>query len=321
MTTLIDTLASEYLLSMWVLILCVLIEKFVTWPEKYHPLSLFRLMAQRMADKVLPDKSRQTSQQKIAGILAPTTLLIPVITVIAVFILLPQYPLFFESLMLLVALKFQYVITQTKKVTSALRSGKKILARQMLSPIVLRETDKMSPLGMVKANIESIFLRFCYQYCAVIFWYLLTGGAGALIYRTLYEMSHSWNPKLYRFKYFGYPVRIVVNIMQLIPAVIGSFCIVIAGNLTSGFKAMVQRRSYKSVPMFILNTCGSTLNVSLGGPAFYDKVKIRMPLCGSIKQVTLSDNQKALSLINIASWVLMTGLILIYAIYFAALQN
>ena len=103
--------------------------------------------------------------------------------------------------MLLLALRFQDISKQTRRVSAALSKQQKMLARHALSQIVLRETQKMSPLGIVKANIESLLLRYSYQYCSVIFWYLLTGGVGALIYRLVYEVSLCWNNKLARFDY------------------------------------------------------------------------------------------------------------------------
>jgi adenosylcobinamide-phosphate synthase len=76
--------------------------------------------------------------------------------------------------MLLVALRLKDITKQTRRVTAALSKRQKMLARHALSQIVLRETQKTSSLGMVKANIESTLLRYSYQYCAVIFWYFIS---------------------------------------------------------------------------------------------------------------------------------------------------
>ncbi|MEP1553366.1 MAG: cobalamin biosynthesis protein [Paraglaciecola sp.] len=320
MSNLINILISEQLLAYWVLVLVVLIEKFVYLPEKYHPLTLLKLMAQGMANKVVTSEPRQIRQQQIAGILAPLTLLLPVCTVIAVFILLSQFPLFFESIMLLTALKFQYVIKQTQKVNQALRSEKKILARQMLSPIVLRETEKLSPMGIVKANIESVLLRFCYQYCSVIFWYLIAGGVGALVYRVLYELSHSWNVKLIRFRYFGGPTRRLIKLLQLVPSCLTCCSLILACNLKLGAAALIQGKSYKSLSMFILNISASAMGISLGGPAYYNNKKIRMPSCGLPKQVTLADNQRVLIIVNSATWVTMIAALLFYFLTYSTAQ-
>jgi adenosylcobinamide-phosphate synthase len=212
MQSVVNTLFSEQFLPFWVLLFVVFIERYLPWPDKYHPISFIRALAMGMQVKVLSLERNSIGQQKISGALACIVLLLPFCSMLVVFKYLSEYPVFFEAVMLLVALRFQDIPKQTHRVTAALAKQQKMLARHALSKIVIRETEKMSPLGMVKANIESLLLRYSYQYCSVIFWYLITGGVGALIYRLIYELSLCWNNKLARFKYFGQPVRHVVNI-------------------------------------------------------------------------------------------------------------
>jgi adenosylcobinamide-phosphate synthase len=181
-----------------------------------------------------------------------------------------------------------------------------MLARHALSQIVMRETDKMSPLGLVKANIESLLLRYSYQYCSVIFWYLLTGGVGALIYRLIYELSLCWNTKLARFKHFGQPVRHVVNILQWLPSKLASLSVVIAVNISQGSAAIFQRISYQCNHLFVLNLCGASLGIELGGPAYYEQQKVHTRKCGGNRQIILADNTRALAAINRSTWVWLT---------------
>ena len=316
MSNLINIIVSEQLLSFWIVFFVILVERSISWPDKYHPLSVITLLANGMAKKVLPSKPRQISQQKIAGTLAPIILLLPVCATLVVLIYLSEYPIFFDILMLLIAIKFKQVIIQTKKVSAALRSEKNILARQRLSPLVLRETEKMSPMGLVKANIESVLLRFCYQYCSVIFWYMLAGGVGALIYRILYELCLCWNDKQPKFKHFGQPIRWLTTILQSVPSVLATFSIICAGNIHQGIKMLIQKSSYQSMHAFILNCSGASLDVELGGPAYYGQHKIRTLAYGGKKQVILADNLQALNIINRAIWVWLTGYFLYCAILF-----
>jgi adenosylcobinamide-phosphate synthase len=306
MQSVINTLLGEHFLLFWVLLLVVYVERFLPWPDKYHPISFIKLLATGMQTKVLSLERHSIGQQKISGALACIVLLLPFCTMLAVFKYLSEYPVFFEALMLLVALRFQDIAKQTRKVTAALSKQQKMLARHALSQIVIRETDKMSPLGIVKANIESLLLRYSYQYCSVIFWYLLTGGVGALIYRLIYELSLCWNSKLARFKYFGQPVRYLVNILQWLPSKLASLGVVIAVNISQGSAALFQRTSYQCNHLFVLNLCGSSLGIELGGPAFYERQKVRVRKCGGNRQIILADNIRALAAINRATWVWLT---------------
>lgn len=306
MQSVINTLLSEQLLPFWVLLLVVFIERYLPWPDKYHPISFVKVLAMGMQAKVLSPTKNSIGQQKISGTLACIILLLPFCTVLAVFKYLSEYPVFFEALMLLIALRFQDIPKQTRRVSAALSKQQKMLARHALSQIVLRETEKMSPLGMVKANIESLLLRYSYQYCSVIFWYLLTGGVGALLYRLLYELSLCWNNKLARFRYFGLPIRNVVNILQWLPSKLASLSVVLAVNISQGSTALIQRISYQCNHLFVLNLCGASLGIELGGPAYYEQQKVRTRKCGGNRQIILADNTRALAAINRATWVWLT---------------
>jgi adenosylcobinamide-phosphate synthase len=306
MHSVINTLLSEQLLPFWVLLLIVIVERYVPWPDKYHPISFIRVLAKGMQAKVLTLERNSIQQQKISGTLACIVLLLPFCTLLAVFKYLSEYPIFFEALMLLIALRFQDIPKQTRRVCIALSKNKKMLARHALSQIVMRETDKMSPLGLVKANIESLLLRYSYQYCSVIFWYLLTGGVGALIYRLIYELSLCWNTKLARFKHFGQPVRNVVNILQWLPSKLASLSVVIAVNISQGSAAIFQRISYQCNHLFVLNLCGASLGIELGGPAYYEQQKVHTRKCGGNRQIILADNTRALAAINRSTWVWLT---------------
>ncbi|MEP1448124.1 MAG: cobalamin biosynthesis protein [Paraglaciecola sp.] len=306
MNSVVNTLVSEQLLPFWVLLLVVFTERYLPWPDKYHPVSFMKALTVGMQAKVLSNDLNSSRQQKLSGSLACIVLLFPFYVILALFTYLSEYPIFFEALMLLIALRFQDMPKQTAKVTAALSKQQKMLARHAVSQIVIRKTEKMSPMGIVKANIESLLLRFSYQYCSVIFWYLLTGGVGALLYRFVYEMSLSWNIKLERFKYFGQPVRYLSNVLQWFPSKLASLSIVLAVNISLGTKALFQKVSYQCDHLFVLNLCGSSLGIELGGPAYYGSQKIRTTKCGGKRQIILADNSRTLAAINRATWVWLT---------------
>jgi adenosylcobinamide-phosphate synthase len=306
MQTLINTLLSEHFLLFWVLLLVVLIERYLPWPEKFHPISFIKALAKGMQAKVLFVEQNSIGQQRVSGALACIVLLLPFCSILVVCKYLSEYPIFFEALMLLVALRFKDIIRQTHRVTSALTKQQKMLARHALSQIVLRETQKMSSLGIVKANIESVLLRYSYQYCTVVFWYLITGGVGALTYRLIYELSLCWNNKSLRFKYFGQPVRYVVNVLQWLPNKLACLNIMLAVNISRGSAALFQRVSYQCNHLFVLNVCGASLGIELGGPACYEQQKVRTSKCGGNRPVILADNARVIAATDRATWVWLT---------------
>ncbi|MDU0352879.1 cobalamin biosynthesis protein [Paraglaciecola aquimarina] len=269
----IDILVDPFWLPFWTLLSAVVIEKLLPWPDKYHPLSLYKLFAIRMASKVMPGENDAAQQKLISGSLAAVVLLFPVCVVIAVFIYLSEYPMFFQGLFLLIALRFQDIQRTSSKVAHYLARDKKILARHTLQPLLLRATDKLSPMGLVKANCECLILRFGYQFCAVVFWFLLTGGVGALIYRLLYESSQCWNIKNHRFAYFGLTVSKVMQLMQWIPNVLAGLSLVLVTVSFTSLKHLLVKKGNTEPRFYLLNISGSVLGFELGGPAYYGTKK------------------------------------------------
>ena len=76
MHSIFNTLLSEQILPFWVLLLVVFIERYVPWPDKYHPISFIKLLAMGMQAKVLSPEQHPIRQQKISGTLAGIILLL-----------------------------------------------------------------------------------------------------------------------------------------------------------------------------------------------------------------------------------------------------
>lgn len=289
----------------WMMLLVMLVERVFNWPEKYHPLSFFRILAAGMDKKVRPSTNDSKLQQTISGSLAATVLLVPFLLILALLINLAEYPQFFDAILLLIALQFRPYLLRYKTVMRALQNDKKILARSTLSAMVLRDTDKLSPLGIAKAAIESLLLRAANQYVGTLFWYLVLGGLGAITYRLLYEFSQAWNTKLVKYRHFGQPVRTVFSLLSWLPKRLFIMCIAIAENISGAIAA--ARKSPKKADSNgkFLSVCGGALGIELSGPAFYAGEKIRMPRVGGKREIRFADMQRLINALRKVGAVLL----------------
>jgi adenosylcobinamide-phosphate synthase len=316
------TLLHPSLHVFWVLLICVVTEKLFAWPDKYHPLSLARLLAQRMALKVNPYGKASQSQQRISGTMAMLVLLLPQAAIMTFIISIAEYPLFFDALLLLMALQFQPVIEKGRKVSKLLASDKKALARDVLASISLRETNKLSPLGIAKGTIESLLLRFNYQFTSVLFWYLLLGGEAALSYRLLYEFSHCWNSKLIRFQHFGYPAATLLYLLQWLPNRLSLMAMAMAENMSGAWKGYKSLSAGYRVQNLLLAVPGGALGIQLGGPAYYEGQKVRGIKCGGERQVRHGDLQRSVNLVLKTQAVLLAICLILAALsYFISIRN
>ncbi|MFT4937205.1 MAG: adenosylcobinamide-phosphate synthase [Paraglaciecola sp.] len=306
----------------WVLVVVVAIDQLWAWPDKYHPLSLAKLLAIRMANKVHPtyshrDPQRSKMQQKISGTLGFLILIAPFITILAILISFAHFPLFFEAVLLLMAIQFQVIIKQSSKVSDALVKQKKALARHLVSNLILRETENLSPVGIAKASIESLLLRFNQQFFTVIFWYFIFGGIGALTYRLLYEFSHCWNTKIQRFTYFGSPLAQLVAVLQWLPVRLAALALILGQDIGAAIKAYRNLPKHKNTHMLLLALQGGALGIELSGPSYYNKVKVRSPKCGGERVVRHIDIKRSISAVQKAKIIILVVCFLLAAIFYA----
>lgn len=310
-------LSDPFIQSVWILLAVIVIERILPWSDKYHPLSLFRFVAIRMASKVNPSQQRTPYQRQIAGALAAIVLILPITAITAVLIYLAEFPLFFNGIVLLIALQFRPIILSFRRITTCLETNKKALARNVLAVLVLRETTALSPLGIAKAAIESLLLRFNHQFSTVIFCYLIAGSTAALTYRLVFELTQIWNTKLIRFRYFGLPLKRLHNLINYLPSLITSFSFAIAERLTTALAALKKLPKGCSLHIKTLAIMAGALQIQLSGPVYYQGQKRRLLKVGGIREVRFVDMSRALFAVHKTQAVLLTLIFLFCAIIYA----
>lgn len=310
-------LSDPFIQSIWILFAVIVIERLLPWPDKYHPLSLFRFVAIKMASKVNPSQKRSAYQRQIAGALAAIVLILPITAITAILIYLAEFPLFFNGIVLLIALQFRPIIRSFRRITICLKSDKKALAKNILSTLVLRETQALSPLGIAKAAIESLLLRLNHQFFSVIFCYLIAGSTAALTYRLVFELTQIWNTKLIRFRYFGLPIRRFHSLIIYIPSLITSFGFAIAERFLAAVSALNKLPRRSSLHLKILALMGGSLQIQLSGPVYYQGQKRRFIKVGGAREVRFVDMSRTLLALHKAQAVLLTFILLACAIIYA----
>lgn len=311
----IEILLAPQLQPIWVLLVTVLIERLWAWPDRYHPLGFIRLLAKRMASKVNP-KDNSAVQQKISGTLAPAVLLLPTIVILILFIQLAEFPLFFDSLLLLIALQFKSVLDRAKRIGNALAHNKKVLSRDILQSLCLRETHQLSSVGISKACIETLLLRYCYQYIAVMFWFLVSGGVAALSYRLIYEFSQHWNSKLPRYRYFGFPIAKLAALLYWLPARLMIIALMLSENISTSIKALRQRSGNRNTHTTILAASAGALQMQLSGPVMYQGQKYRHAKLGNSRLPVPQDIKRTLNALDKSLVILLVFSLLIAALLY-----
>jgi adenosylcobinamide-phosphate synthase len=241
-----------------------------------EPLHLFKLFCTLLAKKV-NNPNNSISQQKIAGLIGIITTVVPIVIILWLFEDFIEVTWLWQCFLLYLALGSFGITRLSMKIAKALIANQSYEAKQLISPLVLRETDKLSTLGLSKATIELQLLQSIQQCFVVSFYFLIAGPLGALTFRLLLEIHYSWNIKQLHFKAFGKHIDWIIKLLQWLPTRLFVFGLML-GTLGKNFILfwqLIKKHFFKLSNSIALYGLALAINKKLGGVVIYDNNKLR----------------------------------------------
>ena len=216
----------EFITSSWTLaLIAIVIERWLPWPEQWHPVPLFNLFANYLQTKVnKPNYSAE--QQRLSGALAVVTLLILTLIPTAIVVYAAELSQWLGAFVLLCCLRRQHYLSMLNRIDALALKQQKRAARALLARICRRDTDQLSVHGLIKTTAELRALSIIHHRWAPVIGWLIGGPVLALALRILTELQQQWPITQSRFRYFGLPVRagyaILVSPVVLFVAAVAS---------------------------------------------------------------------------------------------------
>lgn len=301
--------ANGALLIMWGALLFHLI---LPIPHSAHPLTLWRKIAEQLATKV--NRHHSYSQSILAGSLSILLMILPcLVLLIALKPLVWQAPLY-ELALLLIALDWRSSEKLTKHLFLAMSNEDKAQCRRLLKPYLNRDTDSLSLLGIGKAGAETIIMGYGRNVVCVLFWYAITGGIGAFIYRLIAELARTWSPSRRQYAPFGKPVIQLLAALDVIPLRLFAIFIAAGKNLSTVLNGVKQQAQSWPLPgpAWLLCSVGHKFQLALGGPAIYLGSRTeRAKIGGRIAPAAIHLAQiQTLLVWRIFAWIVIQSLLL-----------
>lgn len=297
-----------------VILMVVLLIKFLVSHFIVHePLRFFKFYCLQLGNKVNNSKN-STSHQTMAGLLALLVTLVPIVIILWLFTDFVAVDYLWQGLLLYLALGSLNLGKINKGIAQALVAKQNYLAKQTLKPLLLRETEQLSQVGLSKAAIEMQLLRSVQQIYVVSFLFVSVGPLAALSYRLLLEMHYCWNTKLVQYKYFGFYSQLFVQLIQWLPSRLMALFILLStvGQGSLLFWRLTRVHLFKLNNDFILAVFAFSLTVRLGGVAMYQEGKLRKLAFNNLgKQPEPRDIIKATQKINVSIYSSLFLLVLL----------
>ena len=167
-------------------------------------------------------------------------------------------------------------------VVKALEDENMISARRKLAMIVGRNTENLDQREIVRATVESCSENFCDGVVAPVFWSLLLGLPGLVLYKTVNTCDSMVGYRGSRYGAFGWTSARVDDLLNWIPARISAVILFLSmyqAKRNYHWQDIIHDASQHSSPNagWPEATAAYVLDLTLGGPKYYGTERIDLP--------------------------------------------
>lgn len=249
--------------------------------RRWHPLVGFGNLAKRIEGAL-----NHPPALRLRGVLAWCVAVVPPVLACAWLIaLLPGWlGALVHAALLYFCIGLRSLREHTLPIARALAQGDLPLARRLTSYIVSRDTRESGEGELAKAGVESLLENGNDAVFGTLFWFLVAGGPGALLFRLANTLDAMWGYRNARFLYFGWSAARIDDVLNWLPARLTAFTYAWLGQRRQALDCWKAQAPAWSSPNAgpVMAAGAGALGLALGGPAIYDgEVEERPPLgCG-----------------------------------------
>lgn len=237
-------------------------------PKRWHPLVGFGWLAHQLESAM--NKHTPALLMRLAGLLAWFLLLAPFV-IISMYLSQGASRWWLDVALLYFALGARSLHLHAKRIETPLIQNDLNAARHALAMIVSRDTSQLQAGEISTATVESVLENGNDAIFGTIFWFLMLGGTGALLFRLANTLDAMWGYKTPRFLYFGWAAARLDDALNLVPARLTALSYALCGHTRSAIQCwFTQAHTWYSPNAGPVMAAGAgALQVRLGGAASY----------------------------------------------------
>lgn len=265
-------------------------------PRRWHPLQGFGLFASRIENAMNVNNSR------LRGVLAWLVCVLPFVLAACVW-----RHWIADALLLYFALGAKSLAEHGLRVADDLDANDIGAARQHVGWMVSRDTTTLDESGVAKAAVESVLENGNDAVFGALFWFVLLGGPGAMLFRLANTLDAMWGYRNERFLHFGWAAARIDDVLNFVPARLAALTYALLGQTRLALSSWrTQAHAWSSPNAGPVMAAGAgALDVRLGGTAIYDGHAEDRPILGTIRPPDVHDIRYAVMLVRrgLALWL------------------
>lgn len=275
----------------------VLLDWWLGESKRFHPLVGFGRLAVLIDHQFYGGTNIGPYARRLRGVLALALLLAPFVAIAAFVTALPFVGNVFSVAALYFALGHKSLHDHARPVVEALHAGDEIAAREFVSRMVSRDS---AALDIEQAATESVLENGNDGVFGALFWFVIAGGAGAVLYRLANTLDAMWGYRSARYLHFGWAAARFDDVLNFIPARLTAMTYAVLGSTRRALRCWhAQAPAWDSPNAGPVMAAGAgALGVRIGGPARYDGEWHERPVLGVGDSPNVHDIEHALRLVR-----------------------
>ncbi len=306
-----------------------LLDRILGEPKKWHPLVGYGNYLYWLEKRLNPDSERDNTCQfdtskahqantKRRGITAWCLAVVPIVAATGAVLELLFYGSFIVywiicTLVLYVCIGQKSLLEHASWIHRPLVAGDMEQAREKVGWIVSRETSEMDEYQITSATIESVLENGNDAIYGAIFWFMVAGPIGAIVFRMANTMDAMWGYKNSRFIHFGWCAAKLDDALGYLPARLTAISYALAGNTHLALNCWKQQAKHCESPNGgpVMTSGAGALSIAIGGPAVYHGVLKQKQIMGRGSKGTGQDIARACHLVQRSTriWLVTMSLI------------
>lgn len=289
----------------------VVLDALLGEPRRLHPLVGFGKWAQFLEARL--NAARPGFALRLRGVLALFAAVGPWVTLMVFADRMASLHYAVGIAALYFALGHQSLRQHALRVYEALGAGDLVEARSRVGYMVSRDTGEMDAQAVATATVESVLENGNDAVFGALFWFLVAGAPGVLLFRLANTLDAMWGYRTPRFLYFGWAAARLDDALNFVPARLTALTYSLLGSTTNALRCWrIQARAWDSPNAGPVMAAGAgALRLGLGGGAYYHGEWEERPPLGLGSPPDASSIQAALRLVRsgVVLWVLLAMVI------------
>ncbi|HAO33909.1 MAG TPA: adenosylcobinamide-phosphate synthase CbiB [Candidatus Competibacter sp.] len=250
----------------------VLLDRGLGEPRRWHPLVGFGGLARRVEAFAYGPPETTARVRRGRGVGAVVVLLVPFALAAWQVSALPLVGSAAALGLLYLAIGARSLAEHAEAVAAALKAGDLPLARERVGLIVSRDTEELDEEHISRATVESVLENGCDAIFGALFWFVLAGAPGVVLYRLANTLDAMWGYRTARYRDYGWAAARLDDLLNGLPARLTALSYLAVGS----HPALAWRCWRTQAPVWkspnagpVMAAGAGALGLALGGPARY----------------------------------------------------